>query len=385
MKILYYTWTEIMKDDCVLSLEDMGHTVKVVDYKFSDYFKDANFVNSFEKELFKDNYDCIISIDFIPLISKIALRNKIKYISWIVDSPNLSLYCLMVFNPYNYIFHFDSREANILKNMGVSNIYYMPIGVNDKRLSTLLGGYTRSYINDISFMGNMYNEKFNEFDTIVGMSEYEKGFLEGIIRSQLRIFGEDIMEEAIPQHIMDSILTRISLDDNEEVLITKKQILFNLMRRKATVIERKEIVKMIGDRWGIDLYTQSDTSDMPNVRNHGFISYYENMSKMFFNSKININITMRGIQSGSSLRNQDIMAAGGFLLSNYQSDLADMYNDGEDLVMYYTRQDLADKIEYYLSHDKEREEIADNGRRKTLENNSYYLAWKKIFSIAGLE
>ena len=70
MKILYYTWTEIMKDDCVLSLEDMGHTVKVVDYKFSDYFKDANFVNSFEKELFKDNYDCIISIDFIPLISK---------------------------------------------------------------------------------------------------------------------------------------------------------------------------------------------------------------------------------------------------------------------------------------------------------------------------
>ena len=48
-------------------------------------------------------------------------------------------------------------------------------------------------------------------------------------------------------------------------------------------------------------------------------------------------------------------------------------------------QDLADKIEYYLSHDKEREEIADNGRRKTLENNSYYLAWKKIFSIAGLE
>ena len=66
MKILYYTWTEIMKDDCVLSLEDMGHTVKVVDYKFSDYFKDANFVNSFEKELFKDNYDCIISIDFIP-------------------------------------------------------------------------------------------------------------------------------------------------------------------------------------------------------------------------------------------------------------------------------------------------------------------------------
>lgn len=142
---------------------------------------------------------------------------------------------------------------------------------------------------------------------------------------------------------------------------------------------------MIGDRWGIDLYTQSDTSDMPNVRNHGFISYYENMSKMFFNSKININITMRGIQSGSSLRNQDIMAAGGFLLSNYQSDLADMYNDGEDLVMYYTRQDLADKIEYYLSHDKEREEIADNGRRKTLENNSYYLAWKKIFSIAGLE
>lgn len=52
----------------------------------------------------------------------------------------------------------------------------------------------------------------------------------------------------------------------------------------------------------------------------GAVDYYEVMPHVFKQSKINLNITLRSIQSGMPLRAWDIMGAGGFLLSNYQAD-----------------------------------------------------------------
>ena len=57
------------------------------------------------------------------------------------------------------------------------------------------------------------------------------------------------------------------------------------------------------------------------------------MPLIFRESKINLNITLRSITSGMPLRALDIMGAGGFLLSNYQQELAENYIDGEELVL----------------------------------------------------
>jgi hypothetical protein len=42
------------------------------------------------------------------------------------------------------------------------------------------------------------------------------------------------------------------------------------------------------------------------------------------------------------------MAAGGFLLSNYQPELAELFRDGEEVVMYTSMDDLKEKAGYYL-------------------------------------
>ena len=40
------------------------------------------------------------------------------------------------------------------------------------------------------------------------------------------------------------------------------------------------------------------------------------------------------------------------------------------MVMYDSYEDLLNKVDYYLSHDKEREEIALAGQRNVLENHT---------------
>nr|MCR5421884.1 glycosyltransferase [Lachnospiraceae bacterium] len=117
------------------------------------------------------------------------------------------------------------------------------------------------------------------------------------------------------------------------------------------------------------------------VYNHGFVGPDKIAPFVYNKAKININITLRSIHTGIPLRAFEIMGSGGFLLSNYQSDFADCYIYGEDYVSYESMEDMLCKIEYYLQHDKERAEIADNGLRRTMENNTYVKRAKSMIDI----
>ena len=113
----------------------------------------------------------------------------------------------------------------------------------------------------------------------------------------------------------------------------------------------------------------------------GAVDYYAEMPYVFANSKINLNISLRSIQSGIPLRAMDIMGAGGFLLSNFQADFLDYFIPNEDFVYYESEEDLVEKVIYYLNHEKERFEIAHNGHEKVKKNHSFEIFFSNIFSI----
>lgn len=55
------------------------------------------------------------------------------------------------------------------------------------------------------------------------------------------------------------------------------------------------------------------------------------------------------------------MASEGFLLTNFQEDFLDYFVPDEDFIYYESEDDLIEKINYYLNHPAERQEIAHNG------------------------
>ena len=77
----------------------------------------------------------------------------------------------------------------------------------------------------------------------------------------------------------------------------------------------------------------------------------------------------------------DIMGAGGFLLTNFQADFLDYFIPNEDFVYYESEEDLVDKVNYYLSHEKERIEIAHNGHEKAKKNHSFERFFEDIFKV----
>lgn len=105
--------------------------------------------------------------------------------------------------------------------------------------------------------------------------------------------------------------------------------------------------------------------------NYGPLKYYEEMPFVFRNSKLNLNITLKDIRSGIPLRALDIMGSRGVLLSNYQPELAEMFEDGKDVILYESVEDAVEKMDFYLKREDLRERIAKSGYRKVCEHFSY--------------
>ena len=96
-------------------------------------------------------------------------------------------------------------------------------------------------------------------------------------------------------------------------------------------------------------------------------------------AKINLNISLRSIVNGIPLRCFDIMGCGGFLLSSYQADSLSFFTPDEDFVYYDSYEDLMTKCEYYLSHEKERLEIARNALEKVKQYHTYDVRIDEMF------
>lgn len=62
----------------------------------------------------------------------------------------------------------------------------------------------------------------------------------------------------------------------------------------------------------------------------------------------------------------DIMGAGGFVLSSYCAETAELFEEDKEIVMFKTPEELIEKTDYYLAHDAEREQIARAGYEKVM-------------------
>jgi|WetSurMetagenome_2_1015567.scaffolds.fasta_scaffold195354_1 spore maturation protein CgeB len=83
-------------------------------------------------------------------------------------------------------------------------------------------------------------------------------------------------------------------------------------------------------------------------------------------------------------RNFEIPGLGVFFLTEYVNHLEDYYKIGEEIECFDNPRELADKIKYYLAHDKEREKIAKAGRERTMKDHTYEKRFNQIFKIIGL-
>lgn len=307
----------------------------------------------------------VFSINFFPDISEICERLGTIYVCWSVDSPVMELFSNTIQNKHNRIFLFDRAQYLRFAPHNPQCIFYLPLATNqqrwDKEIATVTDSDVRKYSSDITLVGSLYNEK-NPMASLK-LDDYTKGFAEGLIASQLPLYGSFILENALPGDMANIIIPFEPVDPISGFVepVKKYMAACDYLASQLAVEERKLTLNRLSEKFNVTLYTQSDSSEVPNVRNMGPANTLTEMPKIFKLSKINLNITLRSIITGIPLRVFDVCGCGGFLISNYQEELLDYFEPGVDIEIYSSIDELCDKCEYYLAHDDVREKIALNG------------------------
>jgi len=108
----------------------------------------------------------------------------------------------------------------------------------------------------------------------------------------------------------------------------------------------------------------------------------DEQNKVISQSKINLNFT--GNSHDPSIKQIktrffEITSSGGFLLSEYAPKIEDFFIPGKEIETFVTKEELVDKIKYYLTHPKEREEIARRGYLRSIKEHTYTARFRNIF------
>lgn len=390
MRILLYRWKVFNQDDVKSAIEYFGHEVHdytetVIDKDDETGFKLRDYAEL--RQVFSA-YDSVFSLNYFPHVSDLCEELGKKYIAWTVDSPLISLYHQSLFNKCNYIFIFDRFYCEELKNLGAEHVWYLPLAVNCSRVDRITDSLTAEerakWHSEVSFVGGMYHR--NSYDGIKDkLPEYLKGYFDAAMAAQMEIYGDSIFDKVLTVDILEKLCELIDFKQDERAFSDIALVFSStFLGFKLANIERVQILNKLAKHFPTDLYTDDPDKELIGVNLKGAVNYMTDMPKVFNCSRININPVMRNIRTGIPLRAWDIVGAGGFLMTSFQLEYMDFFENGKDYVYYDSHDDLLRKTEYYLNHEDERAQIARNGHEKALKFHSYEKRMEFIFDKCGM-
>ena len=428
MRILMYRWKAYNYRDIEQTFLRLGHTVDNIEQRLGNYDVEPEFERVIEEKMRQTPYDMVFTVNYFALISNVCERMGVRYVSWTCDNPLISMYHESVFHDCNYIFTFDKTNYLEFRGMGVKHIWYLPLAVDTDCFEAAISQATpqekERFRCDISFVGSLYTDEHNYYDRLFGEEDAVKqedmseravecssrqgertaaglaAIASGIIR-QCFAYHDDYLRQAVTDGTID--LRRIQVQMEKQGLMLGEDyyakaediLLAAVLEKKVTVEERRILLTQMAGRFAISanndgaenrgsnfrLYTGSDTAALPELDfcNCGTVDYHTQMPLVFAGSRINLNISLRSIHAGIPLRVLDIMACGGFVLSNWQPEIAEYFEEGVEIVTFDSLDDCLTKTAYYLSHEEERRQIAANGKRKVQEKFSYQVGLERLF------
>lgn len=379
-RILFLEWNSFCNEYMKRAWKAKGDYV--VSFPFStkeDTRFDAELTKRIVMALLAQPFDYMFSFNYFPVAAMAAKACKIRYVSWVYDSPYAQLYSETVYYPTNDIRVFDSHEAAKLQKLGVSGISYFPLAADTDYYDTFDSRKKPEYEAEVSFVGALYTDKRQQlYERFSALPPYEKGYLDGVVEMQKQVYGSNLLENMLTPDLLENMQKAVPLQPHPDAFATPAWYYANFyLGRRVTSLERTQLLTALAQKTALKVYTR-DKNDVLSPCICGPVDYYTQAPYVYKNSRINLNITLKSIQTGIPLRVFDIMGCGGFLLTNYQEDMFAFFTPDEDFVYYTDEKDMLEKVDYYLRHDAQREKIAKNGYEKVKKFHTFHCRLDKL-------
>ena len=396
MKLLYYRWNALTRTDIDTVLTKMGIDFDVI--STPNFYRDLvneQLREDFRKAMKKTTYDAVFSINFFHNIAYVCHEFGIPYIVWSYDSPiNIGVPEYFRFDTTK-LFLFDREDVEELKiEYDKKEIYHLPLAVDTDRYDSFVptNADRRKYKSQVSFVGQLYSN--NAEEAINCLPDYEKGYLNAIKDSQLQVYGTDVLLKTFYQDLLKAVsipeflelFKKAIFKEYESVLETIPAMsLWTQMLRDVTHKERLLLLQLLANHFETTVYSDDPYKELGKVNLRGPVNYWAECPIVFKCTDINLNITLRSIRTGIPQRCLDIMGCHSFLLCNYQSELAEYFENHKDCAIYSSIEEAVELTDYYLSHEVERKRIIQNGYMKVKKEFTYEERMKSIFKTLNIK
>ena len=383
MKLLFHRYGSICEPDIIEAFKALNITVLEEDMEIHQKsIAPEERIRFLAEQILTQQVSLVFSINYFPYISEVCQRLNVIYACLSVDCPVLELFSSSIRNSCNRIFLFDYHQYLQFKDENPSCIFYLPLGTNVDRWDACLSAKNNSedstWLYDVSFIGSLYSEK-SPYEHLP-LSDFDRGYADGLMKAQLKLSGLSLVEESLTPALISALKDAASAPDDRSAGFhvlpdafadTDAYVAANyFLGMHISALERTRILNSLAKRFKVDLFTRSDVSCLEGVHCHDGVSTHHEMPQIFYHSKINLNITIRSIQTGLSQRIWDVLGCRGFLLSNYQDEIPEYLQIGTDLDCYESISELKEKIEFYLTHEETRMEIAEHGYQTVKEKHT---------------
>lgn len=296
-------------------------------------------------------------MDVAGLFSRFFEDARIPYVSWFTDTPRMILYDREVYcSHYSVAATWERGFIKHFEQLGFQHVHFMPHAADPALFN---GAPADTFDRQVGFVGasmiNHADEAWEKLDESVPevAAAIRRAFAEGRVTREAFTSG---IENIIEQRYLDQCGKR-DLRHVELCLIYE-----------ATKRSRIEMVRRLAP---LGVEVRGDPHWAHVTPNHGGqVGYFDDLAPYYRRTAVNLNTT--SIQARTSLNQRvfDCPAAGGFLITDDQADIHELF-DEDEAVTYRTMDELEDKTRYYLAHPEERKAIVQRAQRRIAAHHTH--------------
>ena len=240
----------------------------------------------------------------------LARQHGAKTAVWFTDDPYYSDWTAAIATRYDYVFTLEKTCVEFYRGLGCRHVFHLPFSANPRHFHTK--AVEPRFRSDICFLGSGYWNRIRLIDSLWPYLSTRRTVISGWWWERLQQY-----EQIKPYIRSDEWLSPA----DTAAYYNGAKIVINLHRDSADETMNHNTYKIAG---------------------------------------VSVNPRTFEINACQTLQ-----------LVDYREDIAQHYTPGKEIVCFHTMEELREQLDYYLTHDQERETIAYNGFRRTMRAHTY--------------
>jgi spore maturation protein CgeB len=296
-------------------------------------------------------------MDVAGIFSRFFEDVRIPYVSWFTDTPRMIL-CERTYRPshYSVAATWERGFESHFDLVGFEHVFFMPLATD---LSLFDGDVRDRCERPLAFVGNSMIELAAE---AWGRMEEIPGATKAILSA---FSGGKITRESF-SHGIRSLLPADLLDGLSPTELRNIEL---CLLYEATRRQRSELCFRLASR---GLTVRGDLrwlEVVPCV--DGPVGYFNDLAPFYRDTLVNLNSTSIQMKGAVNQRVFDCPAAGGFIITDAQGDIEDLFDSAKEMVTYSSLEELEDKVDYFTRKPEARIPIVRRARKRIEENHTH--------------